>query len=34
MKFARGTTVMTRGIDNAMQGNFKFFCEVVDALKR
>ena len=34
MKFARGTTVMTCGIDNAMQGNFKFFCEVMDALKR
>ena len=34
MKFAKGTTVMTRGIKAAMQYNFKFFCEIIDSLER
>jgi hypothetical protein len=32
--FKKGTVVMTRGVSDTMEGNFKFFNEVIIALDR
>ena len=34
MKFKHGMVVMTKGISDAMEGNFKFFNEVMIAFNR
>jgi hypothetical protein len=34
MKFKHGTVVMTRGVSDTMEGNFKFFNDVMIAFNR